>query len=213
MPYVPVDPALAQRLRDDAQSRRAASGAEGWKPKIGPIGHPARNFIRIMPSHPNMRGMWVLYQRIHYRLGPSRDHSAVCIETETTPCPGCEYSEWLLDLASKETDGRKAAEYRALAEGFSGVDAKDRYTIALVDLEHPEIGVQRWSFNDPVFRKLDGCFLDDRKQWRDITDPAGQTGRGVIIDAVKKPGQRGGQEFTDYEMRAMEQVEPIADAR
>lgn len=198
MAYKNVDFAKFNKAQEQAHA--AASRGEGWKPKIGKPGSPVRNRIRIMPMHVNMENPFV-HVKTHFSLGPNKDKSARCLAPWSEECPA---DVWIDETFRTFSDPELAKEFKREHQ------ARDRYGMQIVDLDHPEAGVQPWWFGPGEADKLGPCFKDDDGNDRDITDP--QTGRGVIILGEYHPTKKfKNKPVAEYTFKAMERAEPLMD--
>ncbi len=196
MGYSEVDPAVFARNNEIAQSRRTGSGADYWKPQVGPPGQPKRNVIRIMPPHENMGGDAFVAVKMHFlpskELG--RDNRPIpitinCLSEYGKDCGACRHADALFKQAKGEDDPETQAQIERQAKDQA---AKIRVFVNVVDIDHPEKGVVRYAFPPDVEKTLRMCFHDDDGNFRNITHP--KTGRDVLLFVQK----RAGTDFNDY---------------
>ncbi len=204
--YTPVDPTVFMARYDQSQARRVG-GQRGWKLQQGPPGRPIRSVIRMMPGHSSMGGDPIVETKVHFNLGPQQNTATPCLEPYGKNCPACQWSEELYARSRRAADPNAGKEYKDLA---GRVRAKMRFVCHLVDMAHPENGVQEFFFNDELEKKLRACFLDDQTppQFRDITHPT--TGRDIVLEVGTKPNT----EWASYDVvRAKDTASPLPDPK
>jgi len=166
---------------------RQARGPQGWRPKIGPPGKPIRNVFRIMPAHPNMpKGIPIVSVKVHFNLGPNQDTAIPCLEPYGKPCRACDWVEELFARARRVAEPDKAEQIKQLAFDQK---AQFRSIAQIVDMAHPEMGVQPYFFGDKEDKLISACFLtdDDPPQFRDVAHP--ETGRDIVMDIDTDPAK------------------------
>lgn len=209
MAYTDVDPDVFKRNQEAAAARRNYTSAEYFSPKIGTLAAPARNVFRIMPPHENMAGDAFVIVKMHFF--PSKEVGASgrpipiainCLSEWGEDCDGCVHVDKLFKEARDEDDPerqviltRQAKDQRAKVRGFCQV----------VDLDHPDKGVQRYAFSTDVENKLRMCFHDDDGNFRNVSHP--KTGRDVVFKVWKKPGT----DFNDYDAKPKESSSALRD--
>lgn len=181
--FRPVDPAVFMQRYEASQARRTG-GQRGFKLKQGPPGKPVRTVLRMMPAHPNMPPDPIIEVKVHFSLGPQQNIAAPCLEPYAKDCPGCNWTEELFNRSRRASDPNTTKELKDLAFKVRG---KMRFGAQIVDMAHPETGVQEFWFSDELEKKLRACFLDDQDppQVRDLTHPT--TGRDIVIEVSTKP--------------------------
>ena len=191
------------KSNEEAQSRRTGGGQDYFKLRQGVADRPARNVLRIMPPHEGMEEVFTT-GKIHFSLGPDpKSPVAVnCLEPFGEECPACNAVMRLHAQAKAEDDADEAARLTKRAKDMA---AKVRVYANIVDMDHPEKGVQRFAFGPDLDKKLRACFFDDDGEYRNITHP--KTGRDVIVISAKKPGT----DFTEYTVRPKESPSPLKD--
>jgi len=133
-----------------------------WKPVAG------ENPIRMLPWGDNET--FYFEGKQHYfpwggQTGRGTVHT--CLELTNKPCPGCEKAE---ELASSED-----VEDVSMSER---IQAKSVYFMNLVDLNHPEHGVQVWrTYSDKVMTDMLTAWADP--DCGDFTHP--RRGKNVVI--------------------------------
>lgn len=209
MAYKELDAETFARNREIARTRAGGGQFDYWKPQVGPAGSPRKNVIRIMPRHENMNDVFV-ETKMHFlpsnQIDPKTQRAIpigiACLTKWGEDCPACVESASLRRSADGESDPEQAA---LLKRQSSDIAAKIRLYAQIVDLDHPERGVQRYAFGRDVDNDLRQCFYDDDGNLRDITSPT--RGRDVLMYVQK----RTGTDFNDYQIRAKEAPSPLQD--
>jgi len=196
--YKKVDPTVFKRNMEASRNRKF--GGDFWKPQAGKTGQPIKNVIRILPPHTNMGDVFV-ETKVHFSLGPQEDTFIRCIDDDT--CPACIYVNKLFREARQQ---EKPEDAKALKEKAKSKMAKFNFYANIVDMQHPESGVQTWAFGPDIEKNLRECFNDDEQEFRDISDP--RTGRDVIFLVDKKP-QTDYNQYTGW--RAKENQSELKD--
>ena len=213
MAYKPLDRETWRKNYEASQKRVAETPEyqDRYKPVVAAYGQaPARNKIRIMPPHENMSD-FMQEGKVHFGLGPNFNpreknfgESVNCLRAFGKECKACLYvdSLWKQARASDDPVEKKQLEDRAKRSG-----AKLRWGLSVVDLDHPERGVQQWYVGRDLEPTLRALVLDDDGEFRDITDP--KNGRNVILEAVRKDAKT---DFIDYPtVRPAESPSPLMD--
>lgn len=209
MSYRELDFNEFSKYRELARSRATGGQFDYWKPQVGPAGSPRKNVIRIMPAHENMKLPFV-ETTMHFlpsnQIDPKTQRAIpigiACLSQWGDDCPACTESLRIRQAADLEDDNEQAAQLKRQA---SSIAKKIRVYANVVDLDHPEKGVQRYAFGRDIADDLTACFYDDDNNPRDITHPT--KGRDVLMYVQK----RAGTDFNDYQIRAKESPSPIQD--
>lgn len=198
MAYKEVKSGFFNKRNEEAQARKTGGGNwESWKPVASPAGtKAARNVIRFMPPHENMPDDGFVEGKLHFLPEKDNDGKPVlgkngqpipigigCLAYYGKDCPACNHVDRLYKLAKGEenADAQKKAKDAAYS-----VAAKLRFMINVVDIDHPEKGVQRYAFGPDVEKAIRACWYDDEGEFRNISHP--KTGRDIIMLVTKKQG-------------------------
>jgi hypothetical protein len=207
--YTDVDPEVFKRNQEAAAARRSWMSAEYYTPTIGTQAQPGRNVIRLMPPHENMAGDAFIVVKMHFfpstQIGKNGRPVPIainCLSEYGEECDGCRHVDRLMKDAKDEDNPDQAALVTRQAKDQA---AKIRAFCQIVDMDHPEKGVQRYAFPGDLENKLRMCFEDDDKNFRNITHP--KTGRDVILKVWKKPGT----DFNDYDAKSKESATALRD--
>ena len=209
MAYTDVDPETFKRNQEAAAARRNYTSAEYWSPKVGTVASPGRNVVRLLPPHEKMEGDAFVVVKMHFfpskELGKNGRPIPIainCLSEYGEDCDGCTYVDKLFKEAKNEDDPeQQAVQIRAAKDQR----AKVRAFCQLVDMEHPDKGVQRYAFATEVENKLRMCFHDDEGNFRNVSHP--KTGRDIVFRMWKKPGT----DFNDYDLKPKEQPSALRD--
>lgn len=213
-----VKASFFNKRNEEAQARKTGGNwAESWKPTASKAGTaPARNVIRFMPPHENMPDDGFVETKLHFLPEKGPDGQPVlgktglpvpigvgCLAFYGEDCPACNHVDRLFRQAKAEESPEaidKAKKYAA------SLAAKLRFIINIVDMDHPEKGVQRYAFGPDVEKAIRACFYDDEGEFRNISHP--NTGRDIIMLVTKKQGT----DFNEYvTVKAREKETKLAD--
>lgn len=210
MAYRDVDKDTFLQRNEAAQARKTGGGSwDSWKPTASAAGkQAAKNVLRILPPHENMEDVFVEV-KIHFL--PSKELKdgrpipigVNCLAQYGEECPACNHVDRLYKMAKTEDDVESAKKQKDEAYQLG---AKVRLFANVVDISHPEKGVQKYAFGPDVEKKLRQCFFDDEGEFRNITHP--KTGRDVLMFVTKKPGT----DFNEYvTVKCKETASPLGD--
>jgi hypothetical protein len=208
-----VDKDTFLKNKETADARKTGGGSwDSWKPTASKAGvTAAKNVLRIMPPHQNMNDVFV-EARMHFL--PSKEIDAKtkrpipiginCFAQYGKDCEACNMVDRMYKAAKGEDDADTAKRLKSEAYDKS---AKTRLYANIIDIQHPEKGVQKYAFGPEVEKKLRACFLDDEGEFRNISHP--KNGRDVLMFVTKKPGEG---DFNEYvQVKAKDTSSPIAD--
>ena len=209
MAYTDVDPEVFKRNQEAAAARRTWMSAEYYQPQIGTLEKKGRNVIRLMPPHENMKGDAFIVVKMHFfpsttigKNGRPVPIAINCLSEWAEECDGCKHVDRLFADAKNEDDPEAQA---VLTRQAKDQRSKIRAFTQLVDMDHPEKGVQRYAFPGDLENKLRMCFHDDENQFRNIAHP--KTGRDIILTIWKKPGT----DFNDFDAKPKEAATNLRD--
>lgn len=151
-----------------------------WTPKEG------RNNLRLLPPY-SEAGVWYLEVPLHYKIGGK---TIVCPNRlpKKSRCYVCE--------KVKEFRNDKSAELQELANNLR---PKMKIYYNIIDLDHPEVGVQVYGSGVSVFKDL--LYYDLDEEWGNITDP--DNGYDVILT------REGKGLSTQYQIKLKKNSSPI----
>lgn len=166
--------AQLSKTKDTGQQRNY------WTPKEG------RNNIRILSPY-SEAGVWYLEVPLHYKIGGK---TIVCPNRlpKKGRCYVCE--------KVKEFRNDKSEELQKLANDLR---PKMKVYYNIVDLDHPEAGVQVYGSGVSVFKDL--LYYDLDEEWGNITDP--DNGYDVILT------REGKGLSTQYQIKLKKNSSPI----
>jgi hypothetical protein len=206
-------------LKNEAQEaarNTSYTRTEYFKPAIGSgPDNPARSVLRLLPRDEKMEEVFVKVN-MHYfptinqetgreEIGQGNRPipiGVVCLREFGEDCPACDHVEKLFAKSRTTSDPKEAA---ALVQRGKDQRTKLRVYTQIIDMEHPEKGVQRWVFGADLLQKLRACFKDDNNEPRDITNSV--TGRDIIVNAWKQPKTT----FNDYSVKVKETPSALRD--
>lgn len=176
-----------ESLREQAKREREQESSQAFF-----VLQPGKNRIRILPPPPGSSHVWWKTGR-HYEVGPdSRSFVCPAALDRNALCPIHQEIERL--KASGDEDDRALA---------ARMDVTIRYLYNVVDLDHPEFGIQTASFPVVVHRAIRALIEDEDGEYGDITDP--YEGYDLIIT-------RTGEGLkTRYDVRARRSPSPLPD--
>lgn len=196
-----VSAAYFNKRNEESQTRKTGGGGDfnNWKPEAGKFGEkPFKNVIRFLPPHDNMPDDGFMELKMHFLpsnelddFGKPKPIGIMCLTYYGEDCPSCTFVDSLYkqSRASEDKD-----EGQRIKEQAYERRAQLRFGINLVDMNHPEKGVQRWFFGVGIEKQIRACFYDDDGEFRNISHP--QTGRDIILQVVKKSA--GKNAFNEY---------------
>lgn len=213
-----VKASFFNKRNEEAQSRKTGGNwAESWKPTASKAGTaPARNVIRFMPPHENMPDDGFVETKLHFLPEKGPDGAPIigktgqpvpigigCLAFYGEDCPACNHVDRLFRQAKSEESPEAIDKAKKYAASLS---AKLRFIINIVDMDHPEKGVQRYAFGPDVEKAIRACWYDDEGEFRNISHP--NTGRDIIMLVTKKQGT----DFNEYvTVKAREKETKLAD--
>ena len=213
-----VKASFFNKRNEESQSRKTGGNwAESWKPTASKAGTaPARNVIRFMPPHENMPDDGFVETKLHFLPEKGPDGAPVigkngqpvpigigCLAFYGEDCPACNHVDRLFRNAKAEETPEAIDKAKKFAASLS---AKLRFIINIVDMDHPEKGVQRYAFGPDVEKAIRACWYDDEGEFRNISHP--NTGRDIIMLVTKKQGT----DFNEYvTVKAREKETKLAD--
>ena len=208
--YREIDRETFLRRTAESQARRTGGEfAEWFKTPRGTASDFKRYKIRLMPPHVNMDDVFV-ETKMHFlpsnEIGKDGRPIPIgigCLGVYGEECGACKRVDNLFRDAKTEDDPDVVKRIKRTA---SDQAAKLRFFTQLVDLDHPDKGVQRYACGPDVEKRLRQAFYDDEGQLRNITHP--KTGRHVLLMV----GVKAGTDFTSYEgTRAAESASALHD--
>jgi hypothetical protein len=217
-PVKEVKAAFFNKRNEESQSRKTGGNwAESWKPTASKAGTaPARNVFRFMPPHENMPDDGFVETKLHFLPEKGPDGKPVigksgqpvpigigCLAFYGEDCPACNHVDRLFKQAKAEDTPEAIDKAKKYA---SSLAAKLRFLINIVDMDHPEKGVQRYGFGPDVEKAIRACWYDDEGEFRNISHP--NTGRDIIMLVTKKQGT----DFNEYvTVKAREKETKLVD--
>lgn len=213
-----VKASFFNKRTEESQARKTGGNwAESWKPTASKAGTPpARNVFRFMPPHENMPDDGFVETKLHFLPEKDKDGKPVigkngqpvpigvgCLAFYGEDCPACNH----VDRLFKQAKGEDSPEAIDKAKKYaSSLSAKLRFIINIVDMDHPEKGVQRYAFGPDVEKAIRACWYDDEGEFRNISHP--KNGRDIIMLVTKKQGT----DFNEYvTVKAREKESALQD--